>query len=409
LSFKFASTIIDVSPPKGIPLSGLIKRAPRGEFCGIEECNIRIAWLTTSVGDDLIFVLADYLFFPNQLAKLTTDFMLSNFGIKAAQIIFAGTHTHSGPALGFLPWESEQPAYIKSVFEQLKKSIAALSERRKPCKLSSGIFNVEKININRRKPVVHWRRGFKKSAFMLPYDDGPVNPKVKVLAFEEEDGKKTLLVTYASHPVFNRNLKLSSDYPGLLSKRILDKGWADQVFVFQGFNGDVRPNYQGRPALKDKIRAMFYGPDFAEYKAEHLDDFVNVMVEGFAKIKFKSINIDELTFKEEVIDLNSSSGRSSQELRLRLIELGGALQFLTANAEMFVAYEIGLPMNVFPIGCTDQNIGYVPQASDLPLKGYEVSEAPLNNEMDGEICAEDLEGVEALIRDLASFSNSKLS
>lgn len=400
MSFKFASTFIEVNPSSTIPLSGLIKRAPDGEFCGISECKIRLAWLTFEDEKQLLFLLADYLFFPNQLAKLCSEFLLQTFDIPEEQIIYAGTHTHSGPALGFLPWESEQPTYIQEVFEKLKKTFVSLSKQRRNCKLKKAIVQLNEININRRKPVAHWRRGFKKVAFMLPYNEGPVNPKMKLLSFEEKGGKKTLMVTYASHPVFNRNLKLSSDYPGFLAKKIIEKGWADEVLVFQGFNGDVRPNYQGRSALKDKIRAFFYGPDFAEYESQHIEDFVDVILGAISNAKFTAVNQTTFNIQKRRKRLRSESSKTAQDLLLRKIELGDQLQFVTANAEMFVAYEKNLPDCIFPIGCTDNNIGYVPQASDLPLGGYEVSEAPLNNGMDGSIRAEDLKEVEILINDL---------
>ncbi len=402
MNLKFASTSIEVTPNSEIPLSGLINRAPQGAFCGISECKIRIAWLAFSNGTNLVFLLADYLFFPNQLAAQCSAFLEKEFGISTEEVIYAGTHTHSGPALGFLPWEEEQPDYLSEVFELLKKTFVSLSNQQKNCKLRIGSTEVQKININRRKPIAHWRRGFKQVAFMLPYEDGPVNPKIRVLSFEEEDGKKSWFVTYASHPVFNRNLKLSSDYPGLLAKKIVEKGWADEVFVFQGFNGDVRPNYQGRPSLKHKLRAMFYGPDFAEYIPEHIENFVDTIMASCSKISFDSVDLEPVNIQQKTQRLNSISGKSSQALLLRKISLGESLQFVTANAEMFNAYEIDLPMSTFPIGCTDQNIGYVPRASDLSLGGYEVSEAPLNNGMDGPIKAEDLLAVEAAINALVN-------
>ncbi len=388
-------------PPKGIPLSGLFHRNPKSSYIGIQECRMKIVWLSTSEKESLVFLLADYLFFPDKLANLCYKLLEEKYNVPRSNVVFAGTHNHSGPALGFLPWESEQPNYLKEVFEKIKTSIPSLKSNLQPAKLSIGNAVVKNININRRKPIRHWRRFFKQIAFMLPNANGPVNKLVRGVKIELESSKNLLLLSFASHPVFNRTLKISSDYPGLLSARLIENSIADEVLVFQGFGGDIRPNYQGRKEVYHQFKALFYGKDFADYKPAHSEHFVDQLSSAVQNISWEALHKEKaISISTKEITLRTKSKLTKSKLIVRKIDLSKKLNFITANAEMFVQYENGLPNTCFPISCLSHCIGYVPAVEDLPLGGYEVDEAPLNNNLDGAYCEEDVLKVESAMKEI---------
>ena len=401
MELNFGYSVVDITPDKSIPLSGLKFREPSSPHLGIAECKMRIAWIRFSDKKNVLFFLADFLFFPDELASIISDYLFKKYNIPKDHLIFGGTHSHSGPALGFLPWEEKQPKYIEQIGQKMISEIDSLSGRLNKGQIRQGAVDVLIININRRLPVAYWRWGFKKKALMLPNKSGPVNPKLKVLQFEAETGKKMWFISLASHPVFNRNLEWSSDYPGLLAQSIKSKGWADEVFVFPGFGGDVRPNYQGRGGLKAKLRQLCYGPDFANYIPEHLKHFNEHIINQLAGLSLsKELETRDPKVNNNSFDLKSKSGRTGKKLELRKLSFGPEINFFIANAEMFVDYELALPKNIFTISCTNNCIGYVPTASAIQYGGYEVEDAAFNNGLDGPFREEDLLVLEREVKKL---------
>lgn len=400
MSFKFSYTAFDISPEKEIPLSGLLRRDDNSKRIGINECQLKVAWLSFSEDQQFVFFLADFLFFPDMLATKLASTLLNNYGIPKNHIVFGGTHTHSGPALGFLPWENEQPEYLERIYKMVVAEIPSLVKRLEAGVVQLTATQVADVDINRRRIFRHWKKGFKRKAFMFPNPEGPINPRLNITRFKNLGGKKLWFLSWASHPVFNRNQELSSDYPGALAQRIKDKGWADEVFVFPGFGGDVRPNYFNKNGLKDKFNSFVHGPDFGAYLPDNMQDYLDKILRQIEKTEFganEELSVPKLS--ELQFELASQTRKTSKKIELRHLDFGKQFKMIIVNAEMFCHYGLLLPKNVFAISCTDTCIGYVPTSEDIPYGGYEVEIAPLNNKMDGPMIPEQLEEFEKEYRE----------
>lgn len=398
---KFSCTKFSIVPDKDIPLSGLFVRDAHGKHLGREECNLKIAFLESNTGEKVVFFLADLLFFPEFLSKKIVDYLWLSEKISPTKIVFAGTHTHSGPGLSFLPHEKEHIDYQEIVFEKCKKELSALFKEGKSIKkLSKAKISIPKISINRRKVVRHWRNKFQKEALMLPNPKGRDSKHLYAIEIETEDDEKSLLLSYASHPVFNRNNKLSSDYIGVVSNQLIEFGKYKNVMFFQGFGGDQRPNFIEKPKGFNWLKKVLWGDRFANYSLDHFNVFCKTISEHIGDFKdWKTIVVDN-HFRSDLskIEIRSNTLKVKKDLRLQSICMGSDLTFIAVNAEMFVQYEHFLPSSYFPIACCNGSIGYIPGSEDLDSRGYEVVQAAINNGFDTHMLKRDLKTVEERFR-----------
>ncbi|NNE28098.1 MAG: hypothetical protein HKN16_00575 [Saprospiraceae bacterium] len=156
---KFSSTRISILPEEKFPLSGMVERDSGVPTLGNQECNVKIGWWKISDQSELVFFLADLLFFPEYLSQKLRTHFVETYNLPSSQIIFAGTHTHSAPGLGFLPWESEHKDYQDIVFEKIKVALPELVKSIKEVRVEQTTVSLPPISVNRRKKLINWRYG----------------------------------------------------------------------------------------------------------------------------------------------------------------------------------------------------------------------------------------------------------
>lgn len=383
-------------------LSGLDTRNSSSATIGLSNCDLKIAWLSFGKNDQVIFFLADLLFFPKDLADLLSGFIENEFNIASNNLVFAGTHTHSAPELGFTPAASKQSGYIQEQYAKICVRMTALQSELSEASMEQATIAAPKVSINRRKVIRHWKTNFAKKALMLPNPEGNSADKIKLIKFTPAEGNPTLFVSYPSHPVFNRNHSISSDYPGRLSELCAASLSLQEVFCFQGFGGDIRPDFRGKLGIKGRIKEWLHGPEFADYTAEHFESFCQQLSQSIenGQAALQPVVDAELQIRDEAFVLRSQSGKTKKTLAIKIIRLGAHQNWLIANAELFCKYEQLLGDNFFTIGCAAGAIGYVPDAAALPWGGYEVEQAALNNGLDAPFARKVLKELETFLSQL---------
>lgn len=406
---------IDITPPRKTPLSGFGRRRKSKATVGIVECRLRIAWIKNLQGKDSIFFLADYLYFPDSLATYLKQWLFEKFGVKEEQIIFAATHTHSGPQFDFFKHEKINVEYLKKVQEKCSEALLIISK--KFVEVNCATFNFKltpSYSVNRRKVVSLANKLFlKKESLMLPNLEKNIEEDITGISFyDDSNRKRVLFISYASHPVFNTTGEVSSDYPGQIANILKRNLGYEEVFIFQGFGGDIKANFtksfpsfkQGiKRGISEIIKLIFYGKMFNDYSYDDFTFFTSSIAhqieEYLNKDEFRKMIISTKFDEHEKLSVNvkSQTNKTSKDVVLKKIKISDQQKIISASGEIFAKYyTLAKSSNdfIFSIACTDNNIGYLPSYEEIKYGGYEVVNAAFNNFLDSPFSEEEVKKFE---------------
>jgi hypothetical protein len=146
-------------------------------------------------------------------------------GIAADALVVCATHDHAGPAGlrgGMFARLDEALAgvLVQRVVVALEEAEGAL----RPAVLKSGQATVDSISQNRRDP------------------DGPIDPALRVLLIDGEDGPIASVISFACHATVlsGKNLMLSAEFPGVACRLVSEQTGTPALFL-QGACGNVNP------------------------------------------------------------------------------------------------------------------------------------------------------------------------
>lgn len=297
-------------------------------------------------------------------------------GVPAANILVTASHNHSGAE-----WQPGSD-WAKKVISAISQAAEQASARIQPVSVGYAEDAIS-FGINRRK-VYNGR------AVVRLNPDGPNDPRVKVLRFD--DGASldpvAVLMHAVCHPCFftwgdnatppypTGYPKLSADFPGEAQRfveRVYD-GKSPALFL-QGCAGDIRPNLPGLPyRCADEADIQWAGRDLGGAVVRALSR--SVIREELAKrapfyrIKVASKRV-KLPGKEKEV-----------EAELMAMKIGPYL-LLTMPGEPMVEYgfrlEAAISDRATPIilGYANGSIGYIATAAAHEVGGYEPEASPL--------------------------------
>ncbi|MCA9015548.1 MAG: hypothetical protein KDA77_09490 [Planctomycetaceae bacterium] len=325
-------------------------------------------------------------------------------GIPAANIMVAASHNHSGP--GF----DAQSEWGQELISKLTNAAKQATSNMSPVTVGYGEDKIS-FGINRRK-VINGR------AVVRLNEDGPNDPRVKVLRFD--DGKSltpvAVLMHAVCHPCFftwgdkgsmpypNGYPQMSADFPGE-AQTFVEMCYGNQTssLFLQGCAGDIRPNLPGYPyRCADEADIQWAGRDLGSAVVRSLSR--SVIREQLAhRAKFYQIRV-----ANSVVSLPGKEGRIEAELQAMKI---GPYLLLTMPGEPMVEYGLKLEADIadraIPIivGYANGNIGYIATADAYEVGGYEPNTSKLTPEAEAIILTELSELADKVIGDVfESFS-----
>lgn len=298
-----------------------------------------------------------------------------------ADVIFAASHTHSGPVFADLPeWNAAA----------VKKIAAAILEARgkqQAARIGAG-WGVTQIGANRRyvpptgPAVMWWRNETKASSF-------PVDPSVGVIRVDDAAGRPlAVLVNYACHPVIfgPDNPDYSADFPGEMRKTIEAALPGAMAFFLQGAAGDINPYFDKHPlgdSAVDKMRAA--GRQLGEETVRAALQIRPVPAPAEVALKVQTAEFGYRYEKEPAEALIAKSGRRpiaryplwGPPLRLPVtaLVLNGQFAFVGLPGEVFVEFQMylrahsPLPYTYF-LGYCNENANYLPTLEAAVRGGY---------------------------------------
>ena len=317
-------------------------------------------------------------------------------GIRAGQVWWAATHTHSAPEVGppglpraFLgnrydhepDWE-----YARRVKTSLIDSIREARAKLAPARLSVGVTTAM-ANINRRARDAEGR------IWLGMNPEGPVDRQVGLIRLERPDGSLIALVAnYAMHGTVlgGANTLISGDAPGIVAGYVEEKLNAPVLFL-NGAAGDIAPIYSVYP----------------DFKSSHINEFKvllgdrilagnRAMGPATSKVSLRAAEKvletplkSGLTWPDELQQYAAAGGVRQVRLPLRFLRINDT-GIWAAPLELFC--EIAMDIRnqspfarTFYFGYTNGWLGYMPTRKAFPEGGYETTVTPFTGEAEASL------------------------
>jgi neutral ceramidase len=320
-------------------------------------------FLTAIVFDDgntrLVMLSADLCFVPLSIKEQIAPRIQSEASIPPDHLIFAATHTHSGPVTS---GKNVDAKWLESLGDKIVTAINEATQSMAPVKLSVGVGTSD-VGVNRRerKPNGETTLGHN--------EDGFVDRQVGVVRITDEAGEAVAtLINYGCHGTVlgGRNYLISADYMGATVRRMQDTVGGVVTF-FNGAPGNVDPFY--------RVGVNF--DHVAELGEKLAVEVQRVLKEKMVKIASVPIYVIPtevgLPLKTPREDGNPVSVISTSIVRI------GDLQFVMFPGEMFAQTGVVLKARssakcafVISYFC-GKSAGYLPVRAAYQKGGYEVN------------------------------------
>jgi neutral ceramidase len=292
--------------------------------------------------------------------------------LPADKILFACSHTHSGPeTLDLTDLDRTRPFqdWAAQLARRMGAALAEAAGALRPARLATGSTRVPGLAENRR---LRTARGITSSRALKPGDvvygpEGPTDDTVRVLAFLDPatDRPLALVVQATAHPVYEMCIRqVAPDYPGETC-RLLEQGYPGaRVLFLQGAAGNINP---GRVST---------GADDARAHGARL---AHAVAQVMAQLRPAEGN--QLALRWRVIGLpgRTVTGQMQPEplaARVAALRLGdAAVVFLPGEA--FVEIGLGIitesPFRLTVVAAySNDYLGYLPTDRAFLNGGYEI-------------------------------------
>lgn len=233
---KAGTSIIDISPEKGIELAGYPHFSRHNT--GINDPLFASSIILDNGKEIIALIAMDLLFFSRKYVKEVRQRIQKETSIPGSNIFTSVSHTHSGPwAAGRLDKEALESGldvdidYIENLKDKIVKLVIDSYSNMFDASIGLGFIvcgSREGIGGNRRDP------------------DGPADPRLWTVAVKDKrKSLRAVLVKYALHPtvIHEDSTLVTADYPGYLREYLKKKEPGMNLLFMQGTSGDQSTRY----------------------------------------------------------------------------------------------------------------------------------------------------------------------
>jgi len=388
-SLKAGVATVNITPPVGCYLQGYTRGKPS---VGIHDDLYAKAIVFDDSETKAAIVTADLIGFEYASITAIREYIEQTTDIPGKNVMVATSHTHAGPAVMNLGGDPTDESYVREVEKKTAGVVRIASAELQPVTVGVGVGEMD-FNVNRRLttgPGV---------TPMLPNPDGVVDRRAKVIRVDAGSGMPlAVLMHYVCHStVFGgANLHISGDYPGR-TQRFVEHAYnsGTTALFLQGCCGNIRPHLvteEGRFRAGSPAELARIGRRLGAEVVKVCENIKTQSVSGIAVAsKLFGIPYHELPTETELQEsieagqnvewaemmlkrLEASELKPEVEIEIQAMKLNG-IWLVTLPGEPFL--EIGLQIeeklvgNVFVVGYTNGNIGYLCTESSYPEGGYE--------------------------------------
>lgn len=208
-----------ITPPIGTPLSGFGDRQGRPSTGVHDDLQVKAVAFSDGV-DTAVVVGSDMLIVPENLADAVRAEVALKTPLKADNLLFNASHTHSGPgawAPGFAASQFSgryDPAVVAFLTKAFVEAIVEAVGGMEPAAMGHGSAEALQLIRNRTR-------------------NGAVDPKLNFMLVQQDDGDRCFVVRYSAHPTIlsGRNMEFSGDFPGYLQRYIEQQTGAFAIYL----------------------------------------------------------------------------------------------------------------------------------------------------------------------------------
>ena len=375
---------VDITPEDN---QGVMVTGHRRKVFGVRD-PLRAGVLVLDDGETrAAIVTLDTIGAWDEMVRLARQRIEKAAGVPGANIMVAASHNHSGP--GFDPTSK----WGRELIDKLGSAAKQAAEKMQPVSIGYGEDRIG-FSINRRK-VINGR------AVVRLNSDGPNDPRVKVLRFDDGQSLTPLAVVMHAvcHPCFftwgdkgsapypNGYPKMSADFPGEAQSFVeMCYGQSTSALFLQGCAGDIRPNLPGYPyRCADEADIQWAGRDLG-------GAVVRTLARSVTREQLRQrASYYPIRVASSVVSLPGKTSRVAAELQA--IKIGPYL-LLTMPGEPMVEYGFKLEKAIsdraipIVIGYANGNLGYIATADAYEVGGYEPNTSKLAPEAEAIILSE---------------------
>ncbi|MGB9641966.1 MAG: hypothetical protein ACP5JO_01585 [Candidatus Ratteibacteria bacterium] len=384
---------IDITPPIGTFLAGSLK--PR-QSTGIEDPLYVKAISLQSGEKNLVYVIFDLVALDRNCAEIGMKLTYEKTGIPPESIVWAASHTHTGPYTGglFLDESLLDRKYLESIPEKMAQCIAMAEKNKKAVKFSRtrsfhyGLSHNRRILFKNGRVVNTWLLHNAPDDVQSIGSAGPIDPEIGIFCFDDLHGNPVAIIFHFTlHTNTNFGPKFSADYPGVVAARIRERFGPDVITLFMpGACGDINStglkHRQVGDALAEKIisaietRKPASGPVFLDVKKNE----ITVPIRDFSKDQTDRImtsgwdeESQKVFFKE--LEIMRKTGRKEDRTVLQAWCIGDT-GFVSLPGELFVEWGLKIKKEssfpfTYPVELGGDYLGYLITQQAWKQIGYE--------------------------------------
>ncbi|MBC7327411.1 hypothetical protein H5T87_04770 [bacterium] len=238
---------LDITPKVGTLLAGGIY--PRVSK-GIHDPLMAKAIVLEAGGTRLAYVILDICVLTRREGDKAVELSSQLTGIPSQNIIWATSHTHSGPYtmpfFGATEDEVVDKEWLSALPHKFAECVAEADKRKVPAKWSFIRGYNYMLPLNRR---LRFKDGRELNNWLIDRGEdvqcvgtaGPVDPEIGILSFEDLEGNLiAVLFNFSLHLTTHFGEEFSADYPAVVARRIRER-FGEQVITLYmpGAMGDT--------------------------------------------------------------------------------------------------------------------------------------------------------------------------
>lgn len=240
---------VDITPPVGTAMAGsLIPRTSEG----VDDPLTVKAIVLESNGVKIAYALFDLAMLSRQEGDAGVALAAERTGIPEAHIVWAASHTHSGPYTAPIFGAVEggiDEEWLAGIPEKFAEAVTKAHDARRPARMSRERGYCFTVTHNRR---LKYKDGREINTWLLNRGEedvqclgsaGVIDPEVGILCFDDENDRPiAVLWHYSLHTNSHFGSNFSADYPGVVAGHLREKLGPDVTSIFvPGTFGDTNP------------------------------------------------------------------------------------------------------------------------------------------------------------------------
>ncbi|MBO7376029.1 MAG: hypothetical protein J6V01_02895 [Clostridia bacterium] len=224
---------VDITPerPEEVFLDGYGKRLGPAEAVR-DHLYAKVCLLRSGESEFALFSV-DFCGFSAAVKDRLCTWIEFLGGIKRENFALCATHTHAAPACGVLTGLPLNTIYLDSVAQKMAQALKEARERAVPGRFGCAFGDDLTLGYNRRGNG---------------HDE--IDRRVFVWGFFDFEGKlRGALASASCHAVCSTDMRISADYPGVMTMRAGERYPGVPVLFLQGRGADIDPQIFGEEGI----------------------------------------------------------------------------------------------------------------------------------------------------------------